>query len=282
MKIDPYDFSKILGMPSVGFSKAMKPGIDFSKILGMPSVDFSKLNKPFIDFNQISKSLGFDNYKDQMLSLTEKVVENRIAFDEIFGEFINSNTEKTNEGFTINPNGTLTINEILYESSEITNAFTVLEETLSEKMGFEQNITELFSKLSHRHPVIMWILNNIVLVLFWGTIASIMASKVTATPSVIQNYNIRIDSINPQNTINTIVKNAKPFLNEQTLVDNYKFVRIKSLKVYNSKHSVQYIGELRFGQVATVLGKSRKWVLIETIGSDGNYIKGWVRSKYLK
>ena len=292
--LGPFDFNKTFGsrdmskyVGSFDFSKKFGSGNMSKPLLGsfaeIGSRDMSKYLLGSFNFSKTFglldtdtlKNFGFENYKNQMISLADKAIENKFWFDKILEGI---DTQSISEDFKMDDNGNITINEILYDSSEVSNAFIALDETLSSEIGIEQSISKLFRNYSIKHPVIAWILNRIILTI----IISLFLSKVHSTPSVIQNYNININTINPQYSITTIAKQVKPSLVEQTLIDNYKFVSIKSLNVYNSKSSVQFIGELKFGQVVSVLEKRRKWAIIETFGLDNKYIMGWARIKYLK
>lgn len=61
-----------------------------------------------------------DNYTDHMLSLTEKAMENPSRFGEIIEKVFENNMERKSD-FEVSTsiNGTITIDDIFYESSEV-------------------------------------------------------------------------------------------------------------------------------------------------------------------
>ena len=80
-----------------------------------------------------------------------------------------------------------------------------------------------------------------------------------------------------------IVKNVKDdiVVNKEDIFNTYRFVSTDVLFVRSNKSIKSYkIGELKYGDVVTVLNKSKNWTLVEYSENDC-YIKGWVFTRYI-
>ncbi|WP_415295390.1 SH3 domain-containing protein, partial [Clostridium perfringens] len=139
-------------------------------------------------------------------------------------------------------------------------------------------ILESFSK---RYPIFALIIMSLVLSPIQSSIDDWVKNSVSVCIEQFkhEDKNINIDKKVKQQ----IVKNAKEdnVVNKKYIFNTYRFVSTDVLFVRSNKSIRSYkIGELKYGDVVTILKKNKNWTLVE-YSQDDCYIKGWVFTRYI-
>ena len=144
-----------------------------------------------------------------------------------------------------------------------------------------QKLHLILEEISKRYPIFALIIMILVLSPMQSYIDDWVKNGVSVCIEQFkhEDKNINIDKKVKQQ----IVKNAKEdnVVNKEYIFNTYRFVSTDVLFVRSNKSIKSYkIGELKYGDVVTVLNKSKNWTLVEYSENDC-YIKGWVFTRYI-
>jgi hypothetical protein len=172
----------------------------------------------------------------------------------------------------INPDGTITSKNSIFNQSEIQTIIESYLETSPEadNVSFEIKIGNILNDILKHHPVISKIIVYLLLPFFISIFSTIYFS-----PPVQIDYTLLAKQLKEEvRQIDVDIEFYK----------HYRFVSAEALTVRsNNSTRSRYVGKLYFGYLVRIIQKKKNWSLIEYRDKEGNIIiQGWVFTRYIK